>query len=305
MAFQPRSLRPLLAGALLSLLAPSNSTAEGLPYEQRKDLVYGESHGVGLLMDVFTPRDKTNGLAIIDVVSGAWSSDRSKIRDHTLAQIFSIYCAKGYTVFGIRPGSKDRFTAADMEKHLRVGIRFVKEHAEEYHIDPERLGMTGASAGGHLALLEALNADAARPDPTKDAARPNSRVRAVGVFFPPTDLLEWEVGKPADPEIVGQLLFPGGVAGHSADELAKRAREASPLHRVSGKPSIPFLLIHGDADPLVPLSHSQRIVEAIHKAGGTAELIVKPGGGHPWLTLAEEVRVMADWFDKQLANAPK
>ncbi len=68
------------------------------------------------------------------------------------------------------------------------------------------------------------------------------------------------------------------------------------------KPTIPFLLIHGDADKVVPLSQSKKLVEAITKAGGSAELIVKAGGGHPWLTLHQEVKVMADWFDKQLGG---
>jgi dipeptidyl aminopeptidase/acylaminoacyl peptidase len=59
-------------------------------------------------------------------------------------------------------------------------------------------------------------------------------------------------------------------------------------------------LIHGDADPLVPLQQSEAMLAALKQAGVPAELIVKPGGGHPWPTLHEEVQVMADWFDKQL-----
>ena len=77
------------------------------------------------------------------------------------------------------------------------------------------------------------------------------------------------------------------------------ARAISPLHRVD-KPTIPFLLIHGDADEVVPLSHSKKLVDAILTAGGSAELIVKAGGGHPWPTIPNEVVVMADWFDKRL-----
>lgn len=273
---------------------------DGLPYDQRKDILYGEAHGAGLLMDVFTPRGGTNGLGIVDVVSGAWHSDRAKIRDHTLAQLYTIYCRRGYTVFAVRPGSLTRFTVTDMEHHLRTGIRWVKEHAGEFHIDPERLGLTGASAGGHLATLEALTTE---PATASKGKRPDATVKAVGVFFPPTDLIEWDKDKEPDPAILGPLLFAGGSTGHPTDEIKAKAREASPVYRVT-KPTVPFLLIHGDADPVVPLSHSQKLVEAIRKAGGSAELIVKPGGGHPWLTLPEEVRVMADWFDRQLGAKP-
>ena len=65
-------------------------------------------------------------------------------------------------------------------------------------------------------------------------------------------------------------------------------------------PPVPFLIIHGDADPLVPLQQSRKMIEVLKAAGGSAELIVKKGGGHPWMTINEEVKVMADWFDQHL-----
>ena len=67
-------------------------------------------------------------------------------------------------------------------------------------------------------------------------------------------------------------------------------------------PEVPFLFIHGDSDPLVPLQQSQKMVELLKAAGGSAELIVKKGGGHPWLTIFEEVKIMADWFDHHLSE---
>ena len=187
--------------AVVTLVVVGASHADGgLPYQQKQDVVYAEAHGTGLLMDVFTPTGKPNGLGLVDIASGAWYSDRNKIRDHTLAQVYTIFCSRGYVVFAVRPGSKTRYTAAEMDRNVK-----------------------------------------------------------------------------------------------------EAARAVSPLHRVE-KPTIPFLLIHGDADQTVPLSQSKKLVEAITKAGGSAELIVKAGGGHPWLTLPEEVKVMADWFDKQLAG---
>jgi dipeptidyl aminopeptidase/acylaminoacyl peptidase len=101
---------------------------------------------------------------------------------------------------------------------------------------------------------------------------------------------------------MADLLFLGGIKGHSEEEIQERARQISPAQLVKTKP-IPFLLIHGDADPLVPLQQSQKMVAVLKEAGGTAELIVKQGGGHPWLTLPEEVKIMADWFDQNLTGA--
>jgi acetyl esterase/lipase len=292
----------ILGGLLLTLAtapAADTETSTASPYAQKMDVVYGEVHGTGLLMDVFTPTGKSNGLAIIDVVSGAYSSDRRKIRDHMLAGMFSICCSRGYTVFAIRPGSRSRYTGSEMETHVKTAIRYVKHHASEFKIDPERLGLTGASAGGHLATLAAVTPEQGNPDATSPL-RFNTQVKAAAVFFPPTDFLDWG-GKPADLKIVSDLLFLGGVQGHSEAEIKERAAKISPARLVKA-PATPFLFIHGDADPVVPLQQSQTMITALKAAGGSAELIVKKGGGHPWMTLPDEVKLMADWFDQQLSE---
>ena len=290
---------------VIALLGLTLHAEDLLPYRQTKDVVYGEVHGTGLLMDVFTPIQGTNGLALVDVVSGAWSSDRNKIRDHTIARIYDIFCARGYTVFAVRPGSKSRYTLGEMDLNVKTGIRYIKEHAAEYRIDPSRLGLTGASAGGHLASLAALTPESGKPDSKLPGQRLDTRVKAVAVFFPPTDLVEWDTGKPADPKWIVPLLFLGGGGGRSPEEITTMAKTVSPVHRVTTNPEVPILIFHGDADPTVPLSHSQKLVAAIQQAGGSAELVIKPGGGHPWLTLPEEVAKMADWFDRQLLHAGK
>jgi acetyl esterase/lipase len=288
--------------AFFTLLVIDVSRADdAVPYEQKQDVVYAEAHGTGLLMDVFTPTGKPNGLAIVDIASGAWFSDRGKIRDHIVAQVYTIFCSRGYVMFAVRPGSKTRYTAAEMDQNVKSAIRYIKAHSGEYKIDPARLGLMGGSAGGHLATLAALTPDPGKPDARNPSERPDTSVRAVGVFFPPTDFLDWDGDKTIRLEVLGPLLFVGGVRRHSSDEIREAAKAISPMHRVD-KPTIPFLLIHGDADKVVPLSQSKKLVEAITKAGGSAELIVKPGGGHPWMTISQEVKVMADWFDRQLGG---
>ena len=287
--------------ALVAALAVRAQDSSSLPYNQKMDVVYGEVHGTGLLMDVFTPKGKANGMGIIDVVSGAYYSDRRKIRDHILAQVYSIFCSHGYTVFAVRPGSRTRYTAPEMEANVKMGVRYVKQHAAEYKIDPDRLGLTGASAGGHLATLAAVTPEEGNPNADSPLLRQNTRVKAAAVFFPPTDFLDWD-GKPADFKTLGDLLFLGGAKGHSEEEIKERAGQISPARLVKG-PVVPFLLIHGDADPLVPLQQSQKMVAALKAAGGSAELIVKQGGGHPWMTLPEEVKIMADWFDQHLPES--
>ncbi len=273
-----------------------------LAYRQQKDIVYGEADGTGLVMDIFTPVGAKNGLAIVDVVSGAWYSDRGKIEQHRRAQFFDIFCGRGYTVFAIRPGSRTKFSAPEMVKHLRTGIRWARERANDYGVDANNLALSGASAGGHLACLTIVSSTPANFGAT---AQP---FKAVGVFFPPTDFVEWggyavDFSKNDD---FGRMVR-GLAIGHTDQlgvpldkkDLKEKVRLISPARLVQEKEP-PFLIIHGDADPLVPLQQSQVFIAALKKAGGAAELIIKHGGAHPWPTIHEEVKVLADWFDKEL-----
>jgi acetyl esterase/lipase len=277
------------------------AVADSLPYEQKQDLVYGEMDGAGLLMDVFTPTGTKNGLGIVDIASGAWHSDRGKIRDHQMAQMYTIFCSKGYTVFAVRPGSRGRFTAEDMVRNVKTGIRWAKAHAADYGIDPDKLGLTGASAGGHLAALTVVTREDGDPKAKNPLNRFNTDVSAVGIFFPPTNFLQWGTGGMPDFKLIGDILFVGGVNGRTPEEIETKARAISPGLNVNTK-TPPFLIWHGDADPLVPLQQSEFFVEKLKGVGTDVEFYVKAGGGHPWLTIPEEVAKMGDWFDTKLAG---
>jgi acetyl esterase/lipase len=299
--------RHIIASLLLVILILAPVRSEEPPFTQRENVVYAEAHGVGLLMDVFTPTGEKNGLGVIDVVSGAWYSDRGKIRDHYAGQTFHILCRKGYTVFAIRPGSVTKFGVPEMLGNLNQGIRWVKDHSGEYGIDPNRLGMMGASAGGHLACLAAVTAEDAKREGWSLTKTPGTRVKAVAVFFPVTDFLNFG-GKAVDVraedrlgKLLKRLAFPQGLGEETAEELTQKVTQICPARLVTPQ-APPFLIIHGDADPVVPLQQSEVMLDALKKASVPAELIVKKGGGHPWITVHQEVQVLADWFDKQLAT---
>jgi acetyl esterase/lipase len=298
-----KAVAPISAIVALFLAA---AEAEGQSYVQHKNVVYSETDGIGLLMDVFKPKEQHNGLGIVDVISGAWHSDRGKIRDHARAQTFEILCARGYTVFAVRPGSITKFSVPEMVANVKEGIRWVKARADEHTIDPERLGLMGASAGGHVACLAAVTAEIAETESDRSDTNADARVKAVGVFFPVTDLLDFNgkaAGARADDDLsrlARRLAYPNGRGEATDEEVAQVLTGMSPARMVNSN-APPFLLIHGDADPVVPLQQSELMLAALKKAGVPAELIVKKGGGHPWLTIHEEVKVLADWFDKQLA----
>jgi acetyl esterase/lipase len=282
----------VLALGTALLLSPALRAADA-PYTQTKNIVFAEVDGIGLILDVFAPTGKPNGLGIVDVASGAFYSDRGKIEDHRRAKVYDTFCGKGYTVFAVRPGSITKFNLAEMAKNLKQGVAWVKDHASDYAIDPNRLGLTGASAGGHLASLVAVTAD------------DKTAVKAAGVFFPPTNFLEYRGQKLDDStpkqhvELVKRFVYPAGVSPASTSEMIEKLKAVSPALQVTEK-APPFLIIHGDADPLVPLDQSEKLLAALKAANVPCELIVKKGGAHPWPTIHEEVKVMADWFDKQL-----
>jgi len=95
------------------------------------------------------------------------------------------------------------------------------------------------------------------------------------------------------------LAFPGGVEGLSDEEIDAQLANISPARQVTEN-TPPFLLINGDADFMVPLQQSRVMLVALEEKNVPAELIVKPGGGHPWPTIDQEVAVLEDWFDRQL-----
>ncbi len=287
--------KTVLAWQGASSVAAAPAAKPSPPYAQTKNVVYAEVDGVGLVMDIFTPAGTPNGLGIVDVASGAFYSDRGKIEDHRRARVYDIFCGKGYTVFAVRPGSITKFGLAEMAANLKKGVAWVKDNSGTYKIDPNRLGITGGSAGGHLASLVAVTAE----DPIA--------LKAAGVFFTPTDFLDYRGTKidanTTDGESLGRLqrfLSPSGGPPASSSELVEKLTKISPARLVTSK-APPFLIIHGDADPLVPLDQSEKLLSALRSAGVPAELIVKKGGAHPWPTIHEEVQVMADWFDKQLS----
>ena len=161
------------------------------------------------------------------------------------------------------------------------------------------------SACVFLTCLAAVTAATGKAGKNDEHAIAGTNVKAVAVFFPPTDFLDFG-GKAIDAraddgfgQVVRRLAFPQGLSNASDAEVSDKLKQISPARLVTPQ-APPFLLIHGDADPVVPLQQSERMIAALKQAGVSAELIVKKGGGHPWLTLHEEVQLLADWLDRRL-----
>ncbi|HOV59739.1 MAG TPA: alpha/beta fold hydrolase [Candidatus Hydrogenedentes bacterium] len=302
--------RILFLGTLLTLAAPVY--AQWLPYRVDKGIVYHKAKGIDLVVDVFVPTfenlnpmfgspEEGKGKGIIDVVSGGFKDSDDRLREHEMAGLFMVMCNRGYTVFAVRPGSVPQFTDLEMTANLQWGIRWVKENAPKYGVDPEKLALAGASAGGHLALMSMVNEEQGDPSAQDPLMRHGTRVKAVVAFFPPADFLRWENDQPVDYSREPKLMFSDGLEGHSREEQDAMAARLSPARHV--KPGLPpLLLIHGDSDPIVPLNQSLYMEQAMREAGNEVKLIIKPGGGHFWLTIIEEIMVAADWVTQKLAD---
>jgi acetyl esterase/lipase len=158
----------------------------GNAQERIRDVVYQKQGGVAFTLDVFKPA-KPNGITVIHLVSGGWVSDHSGINP-SLAQAAN---AAGYTMVQVVHGAQPRFKVPEIVGQVQRAIRYLRANASQFGIDPDRIGLTGGSAGGHLALMVgALHADG-NPNALDPVERFPARVGAIGVFFPPTDFTNY------------------------------------------------------------------------------------------------------------------
>lgn len=297
----------LFLGLALLPMAPA-AKADEPPYTRVEDVIYGRKFGVALTLDVFTPREKANGAGVIIAVSGGWFSAHEAINGNFAKQ----FVERGYTVFAVVHGSQPKFTIPEVLTDMNRAVRFIRYHAGDYKVDPNRIGMMGGSAGGHLSLMQGTAGDAGDPDAKDPVERTSSRVQAVGCFFPPTDFLNY--GKPGEIALGDGILkdFRAPFDFHELDksrrvfvpvtdvrEVLEIGRKISPVYHVSSDDP-PTLIIHGDADALVPIQQSELIMAKLKEAGVPAKLVVKPGAKHGWPNLDKDLTVIADWFDEHL-----
>jgi gluconolactonase len=288
---------------------PSLAGAGSEPsFKRQEDVIYGRKFGSALTMDVFTPA-KQNGAAVIWVVSGGWMSAHEAINAMWIAE----YVGRGYTVFAVVHGSQPRYAIPEILQDMHRAVRFIRSNAARFGIDADRLGITGASAGGHLSLMQGAAGKDGDSDAKDPIERASSHVQAVGCFVPPTDFLNWgEKGKlviPEMPEFVKPAFdfrerntkTGGFVRITDAVRIKTILRETSPITHVSSK-SAPTLIIHGEKDTLVPIQQAEIMVAALKEAGVTAELVVKTGAGHVWVEMIKDQATIADWFDKHLVK---
>ncbi len=244
-------------------------------------------------LDLYLPARKAGQRAedealplVVWIHGGAWAAGSKE--DFGAA---SLLTRGGYVVASVNYRlSHDAPFPAQVDD-CRAAIRWLRDNAAKHRIDPDRIGVWGHSAGGHLAALLGTT-----DDPSAAGDRPGAtscRVQAICDFSGPTNLGLYGASRPGD--ILSRFL--GGTVQDRPD-VVSRADPAS----FATKDDPPFLLVHGENDPIVPVEHARRLESALAKANVEVELRIVRGGGHV-VGGAEIAEAVGAFFDSRLKRA--
>jgi acetyl esterase/lipase len=284
-----------LVGSLLTSAQAQSPTLVG--YKRTEDVIYSRKFGTALTLDVFEP-EKKNGAAVFFMVSGGFVSSH----DGVSPRMYHAFLERGYTVFAVVHACQPKFQIPEIQNDIHRAIRYVRHNASRWGVDTNKFGISGGSAGGHLSLTIGTQGKSGSPTAKDLADRASSAVQAVACFFPPTDFENW--GAPGDNQVgIGKVgtQFKGafGPKSDSPEGRAELGKEISPLNFVTAS-SAPALIIHGDADKLVPIYQAQIYEKKCQEVGATCKIITRPGADHGWKDMEKDLTIFADWFDLHL-----
>jgi acetyl esterase/lipase len=242
------------------------------------NLTYATVGDVKLQLDLATPKEGAGPFpAIVMIHGGGWQTGNR----HAFREKMEEAAKRGYVAATIsyRLTQPDAETGKPKEPFpaqihdCKAAVRWLRAHAEEFKIHPNRIGVMGASAGGHLSLLVGLTAASDKLEGELGYVDQSSRVQAVVNIFGPTDLVrEYETA----PGAVGFLKF---LCNGTPDTARGTYETASPVKYVT-RDDPPVLTLHGDKDQLVPLEQAQLLDERIKAVGGKHELVTLKEQGH-------------------------
>jgi len=278
----------------------------------QEEIIYGRKDGMGLTMVWIKPKIKANEKAIVFVQSGAWISGNNGTEIQT--ELLQVYLKKGFSVFVVMHGSQPRYAIPDAVEDIKRAIRYIRYNVRKFAINPNKIGITGNSSGGHLSLVIAMAEEKIDSNSADPVNKVSSRVQAAAVLYPPTDFLNW--GKPGLDILHDRIMSTVrlneafnfktidrrsrsfNIVSDSASKY-KIVKEISPIYSISPDDP-PIFIIHGDSDPLVPLQQSETFILKLKEAGVTNKFIIKKGAGHAFEDMLPELNQFANWFDMVL-----
>jgi acetyl esterase/lipase len=288
--------------AMLASVAVPADAASAREVTEYEDLAYGP-HLPGNLLDLYVPDLPGNArLPLIIWHSGsAWFSNTAKDSEGAVA-IAEEFTARGYAVatISIRSSFDARFPAQGFD--VRAAIRYLRENAMSYGIDPRRFAFMGNSSGGWATAFAATTSDIQELDGEAGVDGTSSAVQVAVPFFPPTDFLSMDTFAAANNLPMGfayphdSPTSPEGFLVHCPGEgpsvgppdfgvlvsiqaCPDETEEVDPTSYIDGA-EIPMWLLHGLADPLLPYNQSQLVYEATTAEGNEARFTLVPSAGH-------------------------
>jgi acetyl esterase/lipase len=258
-----------------------------------RDLTYTEVNGTSLKLDLYRPKAPSLNLPCVVWVHGGGWKQGSKNRCPATWLV-----NHGYVVVSIDYRLTDTAIWPAQIDDCRSAIRWLRDHAVEYGLDAQRIGVWGGSAGGHLVALLGTTVP-----PTDE--KTSSRVSAVCDWYGPTDLLTMPANVLSEGRKLEDLASSNSakLLGGSVRDRAELAAQVSALHHVSSDDT-PFLIMHGGKDSLVPLEQSERLHKALQAAGVPSQLHVIPDAGHGGKEFQTDTTraIIRQFFDKTLGS---
>ena len=277
----------------------------------RKETIYGRTYGTALTMDIFTPKKNSNGLGIVLFISEGWYSEREKT-EYNIPIYIDHFIQNGYTVFAVIHGSNPKFSLQENYEHAKRAVRFIRHNAKEFGINPNNIGATGDSAGGHLSLLVGSDKGTEDKNSEDPIERQSCKVQSIVAFFPPTDFFNWgEIGNKMlgnHPKVSLKGAFTFYELDSTTNSLEKVTAQTkiyeivkglSPIYQVNELTS-PTLIVYGDSDSFIPIQQSQSLAKRLRELNVPTETIVEKGGEHDEITIKNNIGQAIQWFNKYL-----
>ena len=290
-----------LAALALLIALPSAHAQERRPLPPGvkvvRDIEYIPGGGRAQSLDLYLPEKADAPLPLVVWIhGGAWSAG-SKDGNRAMPLM-----RDGFATASVEYRFSQQAVFPAQIEDCKAAIRFLRANAAQYGLDPQHIGVWGSSAGGHLVALLGTAGDVAA---WEKGGRPevSSRVQAVCDFFGPSDLLTMGAQganhrpMPAtDTAESPESKLIGGAIPDNPD----KAKAASPVTYASADDP-PFLIVHGDKDPLVPHAQSKELHETLQKAGVNSTLRIVEGAGHGnGIDTPETMQTVRDFFIKHL-----